>query len=101
MHLMTWRALSISPYRMERNCAPPTVTSMSGAWFGCRLRRHGDIGGQSSASASAASSGQSLSRVMSEVEAVFRMTLTVGPGRCCSPRHVMPCNSRNEGLKCG
>ena len=25
---------------------------------------------------------------------------TVRPGRCCSPRHRMPRDSRNEGLKC-
>ena len=25
----------------------------------------------------------------------------VGPDRLCSPRHVLPFRSRNEGLKCG
>ena len=26
--------------------------------------------------------------------------MIVGPGRCCSPRHRMPFNSRNQGYKC-
>ena len=27
--------------------------------------------------------------------------MLAGPGRCCSPRHRMPFDSRNEGSKCG
>ena len=30
----------------------------------------------------------------------WRANRTLGPGRCCSPRHRLPFNSGNEGSKC-
>lgn len=54
--------------RLERQPAPPTVASVTGAWFGCRLSM--ERGGHGATDVSA----QKLT-----VDTVFRMTLTVTP----------------------
>ena len=46
--------------RMERVGAPPTVASISGAWFGCRMSLHDD-GGRSAVSSSSSSTTTSTS----------------------------------------
>ena len=123
---MTWRALSISPYREDhradrrsRRTRRTPCRRRAGAGIRSHRIRSRRAGGRGGAAAGRAGAGTRSRRIRRRLAAggvrrgpvrdrggrasreAGRTGLgdrVSGPGRYCSPRYRMPYNSRNEGL---
>jgi hypothetical protein len=79
---MTWRALSISPYKQ-------VVRENTHMAFNLRVKRE------------CAADLPRLCRTDADDESAVKAAAEVGPGVYCPPHHTMPLNSRHELSKCG
>ena len=100
MRWMTWRAMSAWPWHavfVKDLAVNQTIASVCHTFRGMKAASEAETGVDANPEAEV--EAEAAAAAAAEAAALPAPEPAVGPGRYSSPSHMMPSNSRNEGLR--